>query len=65
MVIGLHGASGQNALLRAKVEENQDLEYVTLLRHQEGERIAQGHQAKLKYVTQRNALVSILIIDIL
>ena len=65
MEIGHYGASGQNALLYAMVEKNQDLEFVTLLRHQEGERIAQGHQAKSKYVTQRAALVSILISDIL
>ena len=65
MEIGRYGVSGQNALLLAKVEENQDIEFVTHLRHQEGERIAQGHQLKPEYVTQRNAPVSIFIRDIL
>ena len=62
MEIGLHGVSGQNAPLLALVEKNQDFEFVTLLRHQEGERIAQDHQAKSKYATQRNAPVSIFIL---
>ena len=62
MEIGLHGVSGQNALQLAKAEENQDLESVILLHHQEGERIVRGQQAKSEYVIQRNAPVSICII---
>ena len=64
MEIGLYGVSGQNALLLALAEENQDLEFVILLRHQEGERIVRGHQVKSEFVTQRNAPVRIFISNI-